>query len=115
MQSFVRWHGQLPRDAKPIEDFQAREHAAAWIRRNVGDGVGGTYVIGYVLRDCWWTLFFDRVDAIAREGVEAWKVESYGHDGRSWSGRFYYWPDLVRWRHVFHDAGGGDCGRYQTA
>jgi hypothetical protein len=113
-QSFVAWHGEVPPEAKRVQDFEAREHAAMWIRRNIGKGVAGAHVIGYESGSSWWSLFFDRVDTFAPRGAEVWHVESYSHSGRSWSGRFYYWPAENRWRHVLYQRNGDDYGRHRA-
>jgi hypothetical protein len=39
MQSFVEWRCEVPLNAKRLEDFDARKHAATWIRHNIGKGV----------------------------------------------------------------------------
>jgi hypothetical protein len=98
MQSFVEWRCEVPLNAKRLEDFDARKHAATWIRHNIGKGVAGAYVIGYAADTSWWSYFFERVEAFAPEGAEAWSVEAYNHEGKSWLGRFYYSPHLSRWR-----------------
>ena len=98
MHSFVRWHGEVPLAAKHLEDFEAREHAASWIRHNIGKGVAGAYVTGYALDARWWSYFFDRIDTCAPDGAEVWNIEAYNYEGKSWSGRFYYWPDFILWR-----------------
>jgi hypothetical protein len=115
MQSFVTWRGEVPSAAKRLEDFDARQHAATWIRHNIGKGVAGAYVVGYALEAMWWSYFFERVESCAPEGAEVWNVEAYNHEGKSWLSRFHYWPDFIRWRPVpFPDAGGND-GRHKTA
>jgi hypothetical protein len=100
MQSFVEWRGEVPLSAKRLEDFDARQHAATWIRHNIGKGVAGAYVICYAVEAMWWSYFFARVESCAPEGAEVWSIEAYNHEGSSWIGRFYYWPDVPRWRHV---------------
>jgi hypothetical protein len=106
MQSFVAWHGEVPAEARRLEDFEAREHVATWIRRNIGVGVIHSYAIGYQLEDRWWTLFFERIHAIALPGGEVWHVEAYDHSGKSWSGRFLFWPELSRWWRLLHPTSG---------
>jgi hypothetical protein len=102
----------VPAEARRLEDFEACEHAATWIRRNIGLGVVHSYVIGYELGDRWWTLFFDRIDAIAPDGAEVWRIEAYHHSGKSWSGRFFFWPEWSRWRHTLYQHLGDDHGRF---
>ena len=115
MQSFVKWRGEVPLSAKRLEDFDARQHAATWIRHNIGKGVAGAYVIGYAGGAMWWSYFFERVDTCAPEGAEVWSIEAYNHEGRSWVGRFYHWPDLLRWRHVPPLDAGESGGRREMA
>ena len=98
MRSFVKWYGEVPAEARPIEDSDAQEHAAAWIRRNIGVGIAFAYVIGFQSGTCWWTLFFDRSDRAAPAQAERWKVESYSNAARSWTGEFDYWPGSKFWR-----------------
>jgi hypothetical protein len=115
MQSFVEWRGEVPLIARRLEDFDARKHAATWIRHNIGKGVAGAYVIGYALEAMWWSYFFERVETCAPEGAEVWSVEAYNHEGKSWLDRFYHWPHISRWRRAqLLDA--GDSGtRHETA
>lgn len=117
LRTFVAWHGEIPSEANRIDDAEAREHAATWIRRNLGDGVAGAYVIGYRLGERWWTLFFERTSIYQPypEGAERWHIEAYDHNGRSWIGNYYYWPAENRWRHVFYRLHGDDYGRYSQA
>lgn len=112
MHAFVAWHGEIPREAKRIEDYRAREHAVNWIRRNIGVGIVHSYVIGYELAERWWTLFAERIDTIAPDGAECWHIEAYNHNGKSWSSRFFYWPALTRWRHIRFLDDGDDYGRH---
>jgi hypothetical protein len=97
MQSFVAWRGEVPSAAERLEDFDARKHAATWIRHNIGKGVAGAYVIGYALEARWWSYFFERVEACAPDGAEVWSIEAYNHEGKSWLDRFHYWPGVTRW------------------
>jgi hypothetical protein len=114
MASFVDWHGQVPPEAKLLEDFEAREHAASWIRRNIGTGIVHSNVTGYQLGDCWWTLFSEHAESRYPPpvGAERWHIEAYDHNGQSWIGNYYYWPAENRWRHVFYQRYGEDYGRY---
>jgi hypothetical protein len=114
MQSFVEWRGEVPLTAKRLEDFDARKHVATWIRHNIGKGIGGAYVIGYAADARWWSYFFERAQACAPDGAQVWSVEAYNHEGKSWLGRFYYSPDLSRWRHVQVLDAGEPYGRNET-
>jgi len=107
MDSFVAWRGEVPSAAKRLEDFEARKHAATWIRHNIGKGVAGAYVIGYALEARWWSYFFERVETCAPIGAEVWNIEAYNHEGKSWFGRFYHWPEGARWRRAQPLHGGG--------
>jgi hypothetical protein len=114
LRAFVGWHGEIPPEAKRIDDAEARFHAATWIRRNLGDGVAGAYVIGYKSGPRWWTLFFERTNIYQPypEGAERWHIEAFDHNGRSWIGNYYHWPSENRWRHVFYELHGDDYGRH---
>lgn len=110
MLAFVAWHGALPRDAKKIDDDQARQHVATWLRRDAGRS--SPHVVGFARGNRWWTFFFERLDRLlASNGAEVWTIEGYGGEGESWSGQYYYWPESNRWRHVFHAVAGEDYGR----
>jgi len=98
MQSFVEWYGEVPPDAKRLEDFDAREHAATWLRHNVGKGVAGAYVIAFQRGAAWWSYFFERIDQPgAPEGAERWRIEAYHSHGRSWTDDFMRWVSEDRW------------------
>jgi hypothetical protein len=98
MRSFVAWHGQVPTAAKRIEDHEAHRHGTAWLRRHIGGrGIVHSYVIGYVLGERWWTLFFQRASSTTIRGAEVWWIEAYDHSGASWSDTYSYFPD-GRWR-----------------
>jgi hypothetical protein len=108
MQSFVAWHGQIPTEAKRIEDHEAYRHATAWLRRHIGGrGIVHSYVIGYVLGERWWTLFFQRAtcgrgsseaaSSTTIGGAEPWWIEAYDHKGTSWGDTYFYLPD-GQWR-----------------
>ncbi|MDB6100617.1 MAG: hypothetical protein JWO52_616 [Gammaproteobacteria bacterium] len=115
MQFFVEWRGEVPLTAKRLEDFDARQHAATWIRHNIGRGVAGAYVTGYAVDARWWSYFFERIETCAPEGAEVWSIEAYNHEGKSWLGRFYYWPDSCRWRDVPLPDADKNGGRHETA
>lgn len=113
MESFVAWHGEVPSEAKRIDDAAASEHAAAWVRRNLGLGITHSYIIGYEKGACWWTLFFERTNVYQPypAGAERWHIEGYDHSGKSWIANYYFWPAENRWRHVFFATAGEDYGR----
>jgi len=115
MESFIAWDGQVPPKAKRLEDSEARTHAAPWIRRLIGRGLARTYVIGYALGQCWWTLCFERGNRgenVTAEGAESWWIEAYDHNGISWTGNYYYWPLENRWRHALYQSHGENYGRH---
>jgi hypothetical protein len=115
LRAFVAWHGEIPPDARRIDDGDARTHAATWVRRNIGDGVAGAYVIGFESgKHHWWTLFFERTTTYQPypEGAERWHIEAYDDLGESWIGNYYYWPAEHRWRHVYYHLHGDDYGRH---
>ncbi len=100
MQSFVGWHGEIPQEARRLEDHEARSHAAPWLRHHLGRGIVHSYVIGYQLGEHWWTLFFERALSATTDGAERWWVEAYDCNGKSWSGNYYYLLTENRWRSV---------------
>jgi hypothetical protein len=112
MQSFVQWHGEIPREAKRLEDYETRQHAVPWIRHHIGEGIVHSHAIGYELHKRWWTLFFERLEGSAHDGVERWHVEAYGHNGKSWTDHYLYWPEQSRWRHALFELRGHDYGRH---
>jgi hypothetical protein len=99
MESFATSFGCVPSEARRLEDSAAREHEATWIRRILGKGIAGQYVIGYQLGDRWWTFCFERdVRHIAETGDdELWAVEAYDSLGRSWCDTFRFDPDNALW------------------
>lgn len=98
MQSFVQWRAEVPPEAKRLEDFEARGHAAPWLRLNIGDGIAGAYVIGFQCGEAWWSYFFERINAPdVPEGAERWRVESYNSRGQSWIDDFLRWSPENRW------------------
>ena len=116
MQSFVAWYGEVPTEATRIEDFEARQDAASWIRRNIGVGIVHGYVIGYKLDNRWWTLFFEHTygSYTPPEGAERWHIEAYDYNGKSWIGNYYYWPAENRWRHVSYERYGENYSRHEA-
>jgi hypothetical protein len=112
MQSFVQWHGEIPREAKILKDYEARHHAVPWIRHHIGEGIVHSQAIGYQLDERWWTLFFERVEGSVHDSPERWHVEAYDHKGKSWTGHYLYWRDQDRWRHALFELHGHDYGRH---
>ncbi|MDB6105783.1 MAG: hypothetical protein JWO52_5782 [Gammaproteobacteria bacterium] len=98
MQSFVQWRAEVPPEAKRLEDFEAREHTAAWLRFNLGEGIAGGYVIGFQCHTAWWSYFFEHIDRDdGPEGAERWVVEAYDSRGGSWTNEYLWWPSENRW------------------
>ena len=97
MEDFVAAFGELPRGACKLQDYEARYHGNIWIQRLLGEGVACNYVIGYHLGEKWWTFCFDRRDSCDGSDEEAWVIEGYDSDGRSWRKRYWYCPPLTRW------------------
>ena len=99
METFVALFGGLPREARRLQDFECQEHSAGWIRRLLGKGIAGNYVIAYVHGDEWSTFCFDRqtTEEYAHEEDEVWLVEAYDSSGASSSQIFHYVPDAGRW------------------
>jgi hypothetical protein len=102
MESFADSCGVLPVEAHRLQDHEARDHGAQWIRRLLGKGIACDYVIGYARGQSWWTFCFDRRmrDEVAAHGAEIWRIEAYDSIGRGWSDTFRYWPELDRWQLV---------------
>jgi len=106
MQSFVAWHGQVPPEARYVEDHEAQGHAAAWLRRHLGGrGIVHSHVIGYVVEERWWTLFFQRTLTTAIDDAEQWWIESYDDTGKHWSSYYYYYVSEGRWSRNAYDVG----------
>jgi hypothetical protein len=99
MQSFVRWRGEVPPEAKRLEEFEAGGHAAPWVRLNIGEGIAGAHVIGFEHGDAWWTYFFERLDRDDTPGgAERWRIEAYNSQARSWTDDFLCWPSEHLWK-----------------
>ena len=113
MQSFVKWFGQVPAGAVRVRDFEAREDAAPWMRRNLGRGIVRSFVIGYKLARQWWTVFFDRLELEGATDVELWRIEAYTWCGENRIDSYLYWPAEDRWRHTLYRENGEDYGRYR--
>jgi hypothetical protein len=98
MQSFAASFGEVPHDARRLQDFEARQHAASWVRRMLGKGVACHYVIGYARDERWWTFCFERsADHPQRPDLEFWFVEAYDSAGRSSSDLYEYSPGTALW------------------
>ena len=99
MENFVASCGVVPFEAHRLQDYEARAHSAGWIRRLIGKGIAGDYVLGYACGKSWWTFCFDRrpADETPGEGAEIWRVEAYDSTGRGWSDTFRYWLDADVW------------------
>jgi hypothetical protein len=100
MERFVADFGRVPPEARRLEDFEARNHEATWIRRLLGQGISCNYVIAYAHESQWWTFCFTREQeqrAEASGQAEVWLVEAYDSTGHSWSDTFAYAPIAGRW------------------
>lgn len=91
--------GGLPPDAHRLQDFECNRHDASWIRRVLGKGIAGNYVIGYMRGDEWWTFCFDRqvTSVDGDDADEVWLIEAYDSAGNSWNGLFNYVLEAGRW------------------
>lgn len=99
MESFVASSGVVPAEARRLEDFEARRHAATWIQRLIGRGIACHQVVGYALGNSWWTFCFDHQAGLERtEDTEVWRVEAYDSIGRGWRDTFTYSLDTGQWR-----------------
>jgi hypothetical protein len=98
MEEFVALFGDVPRAARKLEDYEAKQHQDVWIQRLVGEGIACHYVIGYQLEESWWTFCFDHREAVPEAGDdEFWVVEAYDSDGGSWCRGFLYNPVSMQW------------------
>ena len=102
MENFVDSSGVVPIGARRLFDYEARSHAAPWLRRLLGRGVACNYVIGYAYGQSWWTFCFDRRPELesADEDAQVWKIEAYDSIGRGWADTFKFWSDSGRWQLV---------------
>jgi hypothetical protein len=99
MEDLVACFGGVPRGARKLEDYEARQHHDIWIQRMVGEGLACHYVVAYHLDHEWWTFCFDRRDESEHEGEdELWVVEGYDSSGRSWRDGFLYRAASGKWR-----------------
>jgi hypothetical protein len=116
MQSFVQWRGEVPPEAKRLEDFEARGHTAPWVRFNIGEGIVASYVVGFQHGDGWWTYFFERIEREdAPGGAERWRIEAYNSQGRSWTDDFLCWPLEHRWSRALPTSASGSIGTQAEA
>src|SRR4051812_39046877 len=98
MEEFVALFGDVPRDARKLEDYEAKQHQDIWVQRLIGEGIACHYVIGYQLSDSWWTFCFDRRDEVPNAGDdEFWVIEAYDSEGGSWCRGFLYSPASMQW------------------
>jgi hypothetical protein len=102
MENFVDSSGVVPIGARRLFDYEARSHAAPWLRRLLGRGVACDYVIGYACGQSWWTFCFDRRPELESDAEEAevWKIEAYDSIGRGWTDTFKFWSESDRWQLV---------------
>lgn len=98
MLRFVEWHGEIPREARRIEDHEAKTHATPWLRHHLWRGIVKGYVIGFQLEERWWTLIFERDVNSRADGSEQWWIEAYENNGKSWSRQYCYTPEERQWR-----------------
>jgi hypothetical protein len=99
MTEFVACFGGLPRGARKLEDYEAKQHEDIWVQRLIGEGVICHYVIGYHLDNRWWTFCFDRrEEAMDDRDNELWVVEAYDSQGVSSRDAFLYSPSSGKWR-----------------
>ena len=99
MQRFITQFGNLPSGARPLHDFDARQHGAKWVQRLLGKGVACSYVIGYQHADRWWTWFFERRSANSNAAhCEVWIVESYDSSGGGSSHAYCFLPRSGFWK-----------------
>jgi hypothetical protein len=99
MESFVAALGELPLAARRLDDSEARHHTATWIRRLLGKGIAGQYVIAYQHGKRWWTFCFEReCDSTLETGTdELWTVEAYDSMRGSWCETFRFNPHTSEW------------------
>ena len=104
MKSLVACFGDVPAEARRLGDAEAREHGATWVRRLIGKGIAGQYVIAYEHAERWWTFCFEReLDPTLDTGTgdaELWTVESYDSEGRSWCDTFQFDSELSMWERL---------------
>jgi hypothetical protein len=97
LEQFVAQFGDVPRAARKLEDYEARDHSNPWIQRLLGEGLACHYVLVYQLQDNWWTFCLDRRHR-TEGGDETWVVEAYSSDGLSWRNTFLYDQACDQWR-----------------
>jgi hypothetical protein len=124
MQSLVAAFGNVPADARRLQDAEAQEHGATWIRRMLGKGIACHYVIAYQHGERWWSFCFEREPELSptTPDGEVWTVEAYDSDGKSWCGTFQFHSQLSLWerrpdlpeasaQREGYRYNGDDCGR----
>jgi len=114
--SFIAWHGEVPREAKQLDEPEARERATAWIRAQYTEHFQlHGHVIAYQLGERWWTVLFERSDpGGAPKDAENWWIEAFAHNDLHWAGNYFYWPIENRWRSCLHEFRGANYGRHRT-
>jgi hypothetical protein len=102
MESFVTAFGSVPPEARRLDDAEARDHWATWIRRLLGKGIAGQYVIAYQHEERWWTFCFERElePLLSTEDDEVWTVEAYDSTGQSWCHTFRFDPHFSVWERL---------------
>jgi hypothetical protein len=110
MESFVAAFGNVPPGARRLDDAEARDHWATWIRRLLGKGIACQYVIAYQQGELWWTFCFEREldrelpveddELPIDDDDELWTVEAYDSAGHSWRHTFRFDPHLSAWGRV---------------
>ena len=102
MESFVAAFGDVTAEARRLDDVEAHDHWATWIRRLIGKGIACQYVIAYQHRERWWTFCFERdcEPELATEDDERWTVEAYDSTGQSWCHTFRFDPHYSDWARV---------------
>jgi hypothetical protein len=99
MESFVTAFGDVPPQARRLDDSEARQHGATWIRRLLGKGIACQYVIAYQQGERWWTFCFEREPepAVETEDDALWVIEAYDSTGRSWCDTFRFNTTTCAW------------------
>jgi hypothetical protein len=116
-QSFIAWQGEVPAEARPVPESEARERAVRWRRevfaaeaRQKAQG----HLFAYELRERWWIVWFQRMHEDVTKDLEDWWIETYAHDGNDWASVYFYWPAEDRWRHFLHESRGENYGRHRA-
>jgi hypothetical protein len=94
LHEFVAAFGDVPPQARRLEDHQAKLHRDLWVQRLVGEGIACHHVVCYHFEIHWWTFCFDHRDQPKSDGLddlqEHWIVEAYDSRGGSWRASFLY-------------------------